>query len=512
MSSIFSVPIADHDTSSVYINSNIPGNSNVPFSQNTENDNGNGNDSDDSEDDVEFPNSIFDLVKNVNYKRKSTTTGLLAIQSTPTVVSLKGPTSNDIPPIKLSRVHELDPEHSQEKLLKSYIKTLQNDDIYQNFHESKSLTLKSLKKLSSTGNLNHISIEEHEANLDSNDLKIVPDFYFDDDFRLDNPRIFKKVLNNSSFLSIIDGKGEIVDHEAIQDQLSSYLDIVEVHLIHEISKSSHNFFSALDDLKSINKSSETLTIQLQNVDNHLSILKSNKISHSKDLLKLTQKVHNIQRFNQILLQIKTILNQATVAESYYFESDYDKCIQIVDSVFALIKGNIPSHPMVDKLTADWKFPINDLNKLPALIPLKRLLSNLISDTGKSYAKLFSNLLIDDLRYTYENFDTHSILKQLLNVGNANNTNSNNVMPKFVTNEFELKLKQYLVGLTRCGELASAYRLYQERLSTELKLIYKSNLPSDKPKKSISSNRSDDSKSTNVTNNISNALIQLLSST
>ena len=51
--------------------------------------------------------------------------------------------------------------------------------------------------------------------------------------------------------------------------------------------------------------------------------------------------------------------------------------------------------LIDKIVSNWKYPLKDLNKLPALLPLKRLLSNLISDTGKSYAKLFSNYLIDE---------------------------------------------------------------------------------------------------------------------
>lgn len=463
---------------------------------------------------LNIPNSIYDLVKNVNYKNKSTATGLLSINSTPIVVSLKGPTSKDIPPTKLHPINNID--NFNNNILSNYIKNLKCDDLYDNFSSCKSLTTKSLNRLSFSDddddniniNINNIkNNEQNEANLDTNNLNNVPKFYFNEDFRLDDPRIFNKVINNSNFLSIIDGNGKSIDHEILQDELSSYLDIIEVHLINEISKSSDNFFYALDDLKKITKSSKNLTNQLQNVDEILSNLNSNKILPAKNLIKITQKYKNVLKFNQILLQIKTILNQSDLAELYYYKSDYDNCLQTIDSVFALIKGNIPPHPIVDKLILNWQFPLSDVNKLPAISPLKRLLSNLISDTGKSYAKLFSNLLIDDLRYTYDNTNKYKTLEKLLEINNYNKKLGSIKIQSFIIEDFELKIIEYLKGLTRCGELSSAFKLYEERLANELKFIFKSNLPNENNiNNNIPSNRSDDSKSTNITNNISNALI------
>ena len=347
--------------------------------------------------------------------------------------------------------------------------------------------------------------------LESNNLTNVPDIYFNEDFKLDNPRIFSKVVENARFLTLIDDDSDsavvsnkiMVDHEALQDKLSSYLDIVEVHLIHEISKSSDNFFSALDDLKKITNSSKFLTDQLQNVDSQLSDIRSQKIQNAKNLLQLVQKYQNIQKFDQILVQIKTILQQADLAETAYYKGSYDHSLQLIDSVFAMIRGNVPPHPLVDELIVNWKFPLSDLNRLPALIPLKRLLSNLITDTGKSYAKLFSNFLIDDLRANYESISTFKVLQRLL--GNEKHVSANESY-SVISEDFRMKIVVYLKGLTRCGELSSAFKLYEERLSNELKSIFKSNLPTDGSSNPIESNKSDDSRSTNITSNINNALI------
>ncbi|GAV28612.1 hypothetical protein PMKS-002085 [Pichia membranifaciens] len=465
-----------------------------------------------------IPNSIFELVKNVNYRKKSTTTSLLSINSTSTVISLNGPTSKDIPPTKLTSVEQV-----SDSDFEKYLDEL--DENYDEFSSSKLLTTSSLSKLekcnnnhpddpglnsSTHGSLNPLN-EEQEAMLESNNLTNVPDIYFNEDFKLDNPRIFNKVVENARFLTLIDDDSDsavvsnktMVDHEALQDKLSSYLDIVEVHLIHEISKSSDNFFSALDDLKKITNSSKFLTDQLQNVDSQLSDIRSQKILNAKNLLQLVQKYQNIQKFDQVLVQIKTILQQADLAETAYYKGSYDHSLQLIDSVFAMTRGNVPPHPMIDALIVDWKFPLSDLNRLPALIPLKRLLSNLITDTGKSYAKLFSNFLIDDLRAKYENISTFKILQRLL--GDEKHVSANESY-SVISDDFRTKIMVYLKGLTRCGELSSAFKLYEERLSNELKSIFKSNLPTDGSSNPIESNRSDDSRSTNITSNINNALI------
>jgi vacuolar protein sorting-associated protein 54 len=483
---------------------------------------------------TQTPNSIHDLVKNVNYRIKSTTTSLLAISSTSTVISLNGPTAKDIPPTRLSTVTVVD-----DATFEHYVDTI--EDFYDDFSSAKSLTSQTLSKLDANDSddgqgsergaagerererekekeiFNPLN-EEQEAMLDSNKLSNVPDFYFRDDFRLDDPRVFRNVTENRRFLSLIDDDDDYgnlkhpnsasgataVDHEQLQDNLSSYLDIVEVNLLHEISKSSENFFSALDDLKKITTSAEHLSTRLQSVDGLLRELKSSKIIRASNLVNLLQKYQNIEAFNQVLLQIKTILSQADFAEDCYYKGDYDRSLQLIDSVFALIKGNVPPHPFVDEIVAaaHWRYPLKDLNKLPALFPLKRLLSNLISDTGKSYAKLFANFLIDDLRYTYENVDTYRVLQRILSNTDAkggSNASSSSENYNIVSDVFKERITSYIRGLTRCGELSSAFRLYEEQLVNELKWIFKSNLPTDKSEPAHSSARSDDSRSTTVTN-------------
>lgn len=418
-------------------------------------------------------NAIHNLVKNVNYKRKSTTTGLLSLNSTSTVVSLNGPTARDIPQTKLTPLDTVDND-----VFDGYSSRIAED--YDYFISNKSLTTQSLKTLS--GN---------EALLDINSLSHVPEFYFHDDFRLDDPRIFNKVTGNAQFLSLIEPQNgkRVLDHEELQDKLSSYMDIVEIHLVHEISNSSDDFFSALDDLKQIVNSSKQLNSNLDEMQHLLEQAQESKIERGEKIIHMLQKYQNIGKFNQVVLQIKAILKQSDIAEENYYMGDYDKCLYVIDSVFAMIRGNVPPHPLITNLTQDWKYPLRDLNKLPALIPLKRQLSNLVSDTGKSYAKLFANYLLDDLRSTYDTIDREDVLQRLL--GNKKVDNYN-----IVSDEFKSTILIYLKGLARCGELSSAFKLYEERFSNELKNIFKENLPSDSH--NVNENQSTDSRSISAT--------------
>lgn len=448
-----------------------------------------------------LPNAIFNLTQNVNYKRKSTTTNLLSLNSSSTVISLNGPTTKDIPSIKLTHVDSI-----PYTAFSDYLDGI--SEYYYEFSNSKSLTINTLRSL------NTVTNEQQEAALDKNNLKHIPQIYFEKQFRLDNPRIFNQIISmDKSNQSNSNDLLSSIDYDNLQEKLSLYLDIVEVNLIKEISDSSDSFFSALDDLKKITNSSNILKNKLQIVDNKFITFKDTKFLSFKKLLGSIKKYQNIEKFNQILFQIKLILTQADKAEEENLKGNYNTSLKLIDSVFALINGNYPPNALITDCTKDWNYPLSDLNRLPALSPLKHQLSGLITDTGKSFAKLFTNTLIDDLRSAYENLDGYKYLQVLICPINIDENFNSKYRIGESTKE---KTIEYLTGLTRCGELISAFKLYEEKFHNEIKYILKSNLPhnhdtNDDNGNGARNNNDDDddddteSKSTNITNNLSNAL-------
>ncbi|KAH3666583.1 hypothetical protein OGAPHI_003439 [Ogataea philodendri] len=460
-------------------------------------------------------NSIFELVQNLNYTKRATSSGQLSLGSSQASISLRGPTTRDIPMTQLSKISKV--KSSQ---LKSYSDLLQNE--YSKFKLNKTLTESTLEAFINqldrgkgqestekfTSETNFLPSEKDEAELEQNSLINIPHVYFSQDFRLDDPRIFAEVIENCTILKSTTDFNEdgserrLVNNHELQEKLSSYLDIIEIQLIREISKSSGSFFSALGDLNNITVKSNHLTKYLGKLDSDLQLVEEQQANKAMNLLDLVKRRKNAEKLEQGLLQIFTIMHQADLAESSYYNANYDKALELADSVFALIRGNNPSHFLVDNIVEKWPYPLEDLNRVSALSPLKRLLVNLVADTGKSYSKLFNDTLIVDLRNHYEQIPQMRTIERLQKNLQQQSKNSDsstlNLEYKSIDAKFSNQLKEYMNGLARCGEMRSAFKSYEDKFSTELKSIIRSNLPGESiesTSKGSISGRSDGSKST-----------------
>ncbi|KAF6008351.1 hypothetical protein HII13_004137 [Brettanomyces bruxellensis] len=435
-------------------------------------------------------NSIYELIENAQYRSKATSTGYLTTMSSPSQINIRGPTTRDIPAIKLSKITKVKDQQFQ-----PYLNTV--SDSFKQFESHKTLTKSTLeaymaqlnredrrKGLSQNAKTRKREITSSINSKSSRDI-------FSNDFRLDDPRVFNEVIGNKKILQeTIDYNGEgeqksVVDNNVLQERFSSYLDIIEIHLIHEISKSSGSFFSALGDLRKISESSDKLTEKLNTIDHKLSSLGDEKVFPMIDILQMVRKRNNIARLEQSLLQLSTIMHQADMAESSYFNANYEKVLEITEAVYALIKGD-KTNKIVFELTKSWNYDLINMDSLKALFPLKRLLSNLISDTGKSFAKLFCDYLIDDLRRVYENSSITEVTERMarsLNHDGGNTfrkkTSGTKGNYQKVDSDFKNGLEKYIRGLIRCGEITSAYRTYEDHFLTEMKTIIRSFLSPEK---------------------------------
>ncbi len=83
------------------------------------------------------------------------------------------------------------------------------------------------------------------------DLGGIPGFFFDAEYSLANPLTWEEVMGRPGAASA----GERSHHPLptdVQDRLSTHLDDLERHLVHEVSVRTPSFFSALSNLQSLN--------------------------------------------------------------------------------------------------------------------------------------------------------------------------------------------------------------------------------------------------------------------
>lgn len=93
-------------------------------------------------------------------------------------------------------------------------------------------------------------------------LDSIPEMFFDPKFNLANPLTWTDVVGIPS------GSSSPVD-PAIQDSLSSHLDTIERHLIHEITLRSTSFFSALSNLQDLHSESSKCLSRISSLQSSL---------------------------------------------------------------------------------------------------------------------------------------------------------------------------------------------------------------------------------------------------
>ncbi|ODV79704.1 Vps54-domain-containing protein [Suhomyces tanzawaensis NRRL Y-17324] len=436
------------------------------------------------------PNSIYELTiasdlarinKNRGPKNSVTING-----GATTVTNLRAPSIKDIPQIQLLKLAQ---KVNNKDLENDYVKNVIDD--YRNFELSYKLltedTLQQFVKqaaVDSDGPSASSSIKNFGEDLSAEDLSIIPSIYADPDFRLDDPRVFKSVLENSSMLSVEfdDSTSQLTNNNDLQDKLSHYLDIVEINLIKEISKSSESFFSTLGDIELIKSQSKGCVDQFQSVLTKLEKLEQNHAATGLTILDNLVKRDNAERLESSLLQLQYIVSINDLANRSFNNGNYSKCLNEIVTVESLIQGIEHVEIVDEEIKASYpkfNFPSVNLTHLPALVHLRNDLENLKSECSKGYINDFINLLLEDLRDHYNSVDTQDTLNRMyVSTDKSRKYASKSINNSYLSiSDFQKKnLSHYIRNLIKSGHLTQAYSAYQDRIINEIKNIIKHNLP------------------------------------
>ncbi|SCU84019.1 LAMI_0C05842g1_1 [Lachancea mirantina] len=421
-------------------------------------------------------NSIYEIV--MNTRRKNW---------------LGRPSVEDIPPVTLSK-NGL--QNDWKSKIDSHIGVLSQEyDVFQKFNNLQAV--KGFGQLS-LGRIyqsdeDQVPVAEEDAarglQIYTKDVKQqmhqVPDFYFQDGFRLDDTRTFSKVLDDADlqvdFFRSFSSEERDNAHEDLQDKLNSYLDDIENLLVSEISSSSHKFFYALEDVDKIEDMASESLKKLDELSSKLQNHDEKKVRRRINLLRQMIKRKNIEKLEQGLLQIKKITELTEDCKRKYEDQKLDDCLDDVDHIERLIVGD-DTDPVVEAISKEWPYKLLDLKSVPAISHVREYLTNLTIELGGMFALNLCDLLLNDVRRCSNSCDVDQFLQR---------PNKNGPSPKqeLDTNLTE-ELKRHITQLARCDELASALQLFREKFMAELKGIVKQHLPQEgeceDPDKSIDS--------------------------
>uniref|UniRef100_A0A060T843 ARAD1C33418p n=1 Tax=Blastobotrys adeninivorans TaxID=409370 RepID=A0A060T843_BLAAD len=327
-----------------------------------------------------------------------------------------------------------------------------------------------------------------QISADSKALSSIPSVFFEQNFNLDNSRIFDLVSENSAIVRNEDTDSHkiLANNTILQEKLSWYIDTVELHLISEIASASTSFFSTLGDLKTIKEQSVHCFEKIHELRKSLAVVDEKRALAGIESIKLRQRRQNVSVLLQSLEQMSLAMTKAGEAESFLESEETGKCLDTIDATEALIEGNA-DHEMVKEWTKFWGHKLLDLRPVHCLNDLRETLVTLRSTAGQNYVREFTNSLIQDLRKHIEDVPRKDTLARLSRSLDTRGQSQGPVNRAYmdVKPEFRQALKDNISGLSRSGNVLGAFSSYKDLVVREAKNLVRMFLPSRSETASIS---------------------------
>ncbi|KAJ4830284.1 Vacuolar protein sorting-associated protein 54 [Turnera subulata] len=271
-------------------------------------------------------------------------------------------------------------------------------------------------------------------------LREVPSLYFKEDFALEDGPTFRAACPFSS----------VSQNLVLQEKLSQYLDVVELHLVKEISLRSNSFFEAQGQLEDLNAKIVQGCARIRQLRDTIRLL-------DKDLVESAREIHdlNATRSNMLALQHKLRLilyvNQAlSTLKLLVASADCAGALDVTDDLQHLLNG--------DELTGLHCF---------------RHLRDHVAAAIDSINSILSAEFVRASMYDGGNRDADILSRARARASVPENGNYNEVrLDEEETSNFQDRLLPLIVGLLRTAKLPSVLRVYRETLTANMKTAIK----------------------------------------
>ncbi|KAK9247477.1 hypothetical protein V1506DRAFT_470372 [Lipomyces tetrasporus] len=353
-------------------------------------------------------------------------------------------------------------------------------------------------------------------------LSTIPRVYFEQNFKLENPRIFDVVSERSDILAsstpqpattpgsstpasssatLVTQLGaqpsstrkSLANNAILQEKLSWYLDTVEVHLIDEISKASPSFFAALGDLRNLHTETANAVDKIAGLREDLRRVDKEQAEVGLEIVRLQKRRENVARLEQAVAQLALASDAAKDAEGIWRAGDPDGCWNATFKVDKIIEAKIELAELQTEKEEcrGWNFPLSDLSTVPAVDSIRDQLRALRVRVANEYQIQFTSCLLEDMRRHISSVPTQETLDRLsrtytnskVKLGSGVSiTPSGSAPPPINTSYMNIpeKLKpdvrSRLENLAKIGAVESGVQRYRDAIMREVKNLIKRNLP------------------------------------
>ncbi|XP_009379690.2 vacuolar protein sorting-associated protein 54, chloroplastic isoform X3 [Pyrus x bretschneideri] len=274
-------------------------------------------------------------------------------------------------------------------------------------------------------------------------LREVPALYFKEDFALEDGATFRSACPFTN----------LSENLVLQEKLSHYLDVVELHLVKEISLRSNSFFEAQGQLQDLN-------VKIVEGCSRIRELKETILLLDVDLVECARQIHDLNetRSNLLALQQKLRLilyvNQALSALKLLVASaDCAGALDVTDDLQHLLDGDELTglhcfHHLRDRVAAS----IESINSILSA----EFMHASIHDAGDTDVIIISR-----------------VKARASSIMNGEGEDGEQIkLDDEETSNFQDRLLPVIIGLLRTAKLPSVLRLYRDQLTADMKTAIK----------------------------------------
>ena len=326
-------------------------------------------------------------------------------------------------------------------------------------------------------------------------LSTVPHVYFEDGFRLENPRTFDIVserseivrqppgVNGSTAASGESGRKALATNAILQEKLSWYMDTVEIHLISSISSASTSFFAALGSLRDLHCEAAQSVAKIKALREDLAKLDQGMAVGGLKIAAMRKRRGNLRKLGDAVQQLHQVVEAVTRCEEQVDGGEIEEALKGLVQVENLMAGH--HDPLVSEL--GQKHPeygpnLVDLRGIKALQGAGNDIAFLRKRIGKAFETRFIDTLLGDLKnhvdavpsdMTFQRWDKAS------NRSRGNHSRTPSHFPTYlqVNDELRSALLVQLKGLARSDSIMSATVAYRDAVLREFKNLIRRHLPS-----------------------------------
>ncbi|XP_034899828.1 vacuolar protein sorting-associated protein 54, chloroplastic isoform X1 [Populus alba] len=300
---------------------------------------------------------------------------------------------------------------------------------------------------------NHTKNNEQESNLDLDldavgqgealvaCLREVPSLYFKEDFALEDGPTFHAACPFTNGVANL----------SLQEKLTQYLDVVEVHLVKEISLRSNSFFEAQGQLEDLNGKIVEGCERIRELKETIRVLDKNLVESAMEIHEL-----NVSRGNLVALQNKLSLilyvNQAlSTLKLLVASADCAAALDVTDDLQQLLNA--------DELTGLHCFRHLRDHVAAAIDSINSILSAEFMQASIHVARDKDLLLLSKAK-TRDSMYMNGKDEEQVKLDDEETSN------------FRDHLLPLIVGLLRTAKLPSVLRIYRDTLTASMKTTIK----------------------------------------